>query len=276
MTAAPLTGIRIVCLAINLPGPLAAMRLASLGATVTKVEPPTGDPVEFVSSEWYAQITANMRVVRIDLKTTDGRAALAAMLDEADVLITSFRPSALARLGLDWPAVSARHPHISQVAIVGYPGADAERPGHDLTYQADSGLLTGEEMPRAQFADLAGSERAVSQTLAAVLALRLQGVPTYSEVSLAAIAHELGESLRLGVSGPDGVLGGALPTYDIYATADGYIALAALEPHFQSRLADALDVEVSHADLARAFAAHPCAYWKDWADRVGVPLAIVD
>ncbi len=275
MTASPLTGVRIVCLAINLPGPVAAMRLAALGATVTKVEPPTGDPVEFVSAQWYAQITAELRVVRLDLKSHSGQVALAEMLDDADVLLTSFRPSALARLGLDWPTVSGRHPRVSQVAIVGYPGSDAERPGHDLTYQADSGLLTGDAMPRAQFADLAGAERAVTQTLASVIAQRLHGQRTYSEVSLAAVASELGESARLGISGPTGVLGGALPTYAIYATADGHIALAALEPHFQSRLASLLNVELTHAMLAGAFARQPSQWWAAWAEENDIPLAIV-
>ncbi|MDI1289217.1 MAG: CoA transferase [bacterium] len=275
MTPPGLTGIRVVCLAINLPGPLAAMRLASLGASVTKVEPPTGDPVELVSAQWYAQITAELRVVRLDLKSPDGRVALTELLDEADVLLTSFRPSALDRLGLDWPALSARHPRISQVAIVGYPGADAERPGHDLTYQADSGLLTGDAMPRAQFADLAGAERAVTQTLAAVIAQRLHGQRTYAEVSLAAVASELGQSARLGLSGPSGVLGGALPTYAIYATANGHIALAALEQNFQSRLASLLGVELTHSELAAQFVLRTSTWWSTWAQDNDIPLAVI-
>ena len=275
MTSSPLAGIRIVCLAINLPGPIAAMRLASLGATVTKVEPPTGDPVELVSSEWYSRICAELRVVRLDLKSEDGRVALDAVLDDAHALITSFRPSALARLGLDWESVSTRHPNLAQVAIVGYPGDAADQPGHDLTYQADSGLLAGLEMPRAQFADLAGAERAVSQTLAALLDQTLHGRSTYREVSLAVAASELGESSRIGVSGPSGVLGGALATYRIYATSDGHIALAALEPHFQARLANALDADLTLERLTQVFLGRTTSEWIAWAKANDLPLAAV-
>lgn len=130
----PLEDLRVVSLALNLPGPAAAARLVALGAQVTKVEPPAGDFLAEAAPAYYAELAAGQRVVTIDLKTTAGLAELAGLLDEADLLLTSSRPAALARLGLDWASVHARWPRLCQVAIVGHAGAEADVPGHDLTY----------------------------------------------------------------------------------------------------------------------------------------------
>ncbi len=93
----------VLTLALNVPGPVAAARLAGLGATVTKVEPPGGDPLATVSPTWYRALHEGLAVQQIDLKTPEGRAALEPLLAAADLLLTANRPAALARLGLDWP-----------------------------------------------------------------------------------------------------------------------------------------------------------------------------
>lgn len=275
MPVEPLHGVRVVTIAVNLPGPVAAARLAALGAHVTKVEPPTGDPARWVSDEWYRTLSSRQDVVTLDLKADDGMAALHALLSEAQVLLTSHRPSALARLGLSWADLTARHPRLSQVAIVGQAGDLAERPGHDLTYQAESGLLSGPEMPRSLLADLGGAERAVTAVLAAALDLHLHGQVSYTEVALESVAHDLAAPYRLGVTQPDGLLGGALPAYGIYATADGHIALAALEPHFQARLSEALGRTLTRAALEDVFAQRTSAEWQAWADAHDIPLAAI-
>lgn len=271
----PLDGVRIVSMAVNLPGPLAATRLAGLGASVTKIEPPTGDPVVLVSRAWYEQLCAGQVVATLDLKTDDGLRSLHELLAEADVLLTAYRPAALARLGLSWPELTARHARLSQVAIVGHGGALGDRAGHDLTYQAESGLLSGVAMPRAPYADLAGAERAVTEVLAAVIAQLQQGRVSYREVSLADVVVELAAPWRMGVTGPDGVLGGGLPTYGIYATADGHIALAAIEPHFHARLAESVGADLSRATLEARFIAHSSEHWRAWAESVDIPLAVL-
>ena len=157
--ARPLENISVVSIATNVPGPVAAARLTQLGATVTKVEPPSGDLVAR-SPDYYAELTAGQEVVTLDLKTEEGGVALEALLSVADVFITSHRPSALARLGLGWNAVHSRHPRLYHVAIVGDPGPGAEVPGHDLTYQAVNGLIFADDgtprMPSTLIADLAG------------------------------------------------------------------------------------------------------------------------
>lgn len=109
---ATLAGIRIVSTATNLPGPVAAAMLRDLGATVVKVEPPSGDPLAQVAPDWYSDLCARVDVLRLDLKTGDGRRRLAELLASADLLITASRPASLQRLGLSWPDLHARHPRL--------------------------------------------------------------------------------------------------------------------------------------------------------------------
>src|SRR5690348_18484805 len=105
-----LAGVRIVTMAQNVPGPLAAARMRSAGATVTKIEPPTGDPLLAVSPAWHAELHDRIDIQRLDLKGEAGRARVLALLHDADVFITSHRPSLLTRLGLDYETLHARLP----------------------------------------------------------------------------------------------------------------------------------------------------------------------
>ena len=95
-----LAGITVVNFAINVPGPLAAQHLGQLGARVIKVEPPTGDPLGSFGRSWYEAMSAGHEIIQADLKSDEGRAQLSSLIDEADVVITSVRPSALQRMGL--------------------------------------------------------------------------------------------------------------------------------------------------------------------------------
>src|SRR5690349_24998444 len=98
----PLHGLRILSLALNLPGPAALMRCRRMGATCTKVESPAGDPMGQYDPEAYAQLHEGVKVLQADLKTPQGQEAVHRELARADVLLTSFRPSALHKLGLGW------------------------------------------------------------------------------------------------------------------------------------------------------------------------------
>jgi crotonobetainyl-CoA:carnitine CoA-transferase CaiB-like acyl-CoA transferase len=252
---------RVVTTAVNIPGPVAAARLRDLGAAVTKVEPPSGDPLVLAAPEWYERLVAGIEVVQLDLKAE----GLDGLLAGADVLLTSQRRSALERLGLAWAGLHARHPGLAQVAILG----EGERAGHDLTYLASRGLLDPPRLPRTVMADLMGAERAVSAVLAALLG----GGGSYVEVSLSEVADALAEPLRAGLTAPGGVLGGGLPTYGLYEASDGWIAVAALEPGFRSRLAEGLGVaELSRSELAGAFRSRTAAEWEDWARELDLPL----
>ena len=113
-----LAGTRILSLALNLPGPAALMRCRRMGATCVKLEPPSGDPMGVYNPAAYEELHKGVTVRTADLKAEAGQQILHAELAKAHVLLTSFRPSALAKLGLGWQQLHARHPALSQVAIV--------------------------------------------------------------------------------------------------------------------------------------------------------------
>ncbi|MDM0020320.1 CoA transferase [Variovorax saccharolyticus] len=237
---APLAGVRVLSLALNLPGPAALLRCRNMGATCLKFEPPAGDPMGLYNAAAYAALHAGVTVEVVDLKADAGRARLHEALGQTDVLLTSFRPSALAKLGLGWTALQALHPRLSQVAIVGAPGERAEEPGHDLTYLAESGLVTGTALPPTLFADMGGALLASEAVLQAALrtgASHTAGV--YLEVALNAAADWLALPRTWGLTTPTGAVGGAHAGYRVYPCADGRVAVAALEPHFAARLCEA-------------------------------------
>jgi crotonobetainyl-CoA:carnitine CoA-transferase CaiB-like acyl-CoA transferase len=266
----------VVSLAVYVPGPVATARLRDLGAAVVKVEPPDGDPLADVAPAWYAGLVAGTEVRRLDLKMPVPRAALDTLLADADLLVTAPRPAGLARLGLDWPTLHSAYPRLCAVGIVGEAGARASVAGHDLTYQAPFGLLSPPAMPGALVADLAGAERAVSAALALLLARERGHGAGHAEVALADGASSFAEPLRHGITAPGGPLGGGLSTYGVYETADGWVAVAALEPHFARRLAEALDLRtVTGETLGAAFRARDAAAWEAWAAERDLPLVAV-
>ena len=250
---APLHGLRILSLALNLPGPAALMRCRRMGATCAKLEPPSGDPMGHYNAPAYAELHEGVKVLQGDLKTAEGQELVHRELARTDVLLTSFRPSALRKLGLGWKELHGRYPSLSQVAIVGAPGARAEEPGHDLTYLADNGLVPGMELPATLYADMSGSLMASEAVLQA--ALRKQeryaggGDPhpegLYLEVALSDAAAYLAMPRRWGLTQPTGSVGGAHAGYRVYPCKDGRVAVAALEPHFAARLCEAAGVQGS-------------------------------
>jgi alpha-methylacyl-CoA racemase len=269
--------VRVVALVTNIPGPLTAARLAELGARVVKVEPVSGDPLAAAAPEWYARLTRKVRVVRMDFKNDTSRTELDRLLGEADLLITAMRTGALQRLRLGWDDLHLRYPDLCHVAIVGEAPPNDDRAGHDLTYQARAGLLAPPAMPRTVFADLFAAERAVTASLLALYERDRKGVATRHDVAIAQGASMLADAMRYGLTPAGGALSGALPIYRLYATSDGWIALAALEPHFQQRLRDALEIEeLDSASLQTLFAQHPTTHWEKLAAEHDLPLAPVN
>jgi crotonobetainyl-CoA:carnitine CoA-transferase CaiB-like acyl-CoA transferase len=271
-----LQGVKIVSLALNAPGPVAAARLTKLGAEVTKVEPPTGDATRTAAPGWYESLCKGQTVLRLDLKSPDGSAKLDDLLATADLLLASFRPSALQRLGLDWESLHARHPKLCFVGIIGYPAPLQERTGHDLTYQADLGLLRPPQMPPTLFIDLAGAERAVSMALALLNRSARKGQAGCAWVSLHECARELAAPLKAGLTTSTGLLGGAYPLYGLYRANDGWIAVAALEPHFAEKLLSELGLKkADRTALERIFLQRKAASWEKWAAELDLPLVAV-
>jgi alpha-methylacyl-CoA racemase len=273
---ASLEGVRLVTLAQNVPGPAAAARLESFGASVVKVEPPNGDPLASSNPAWYGALAAGQEVVRLDLKSNAGRDRLDEHLVKADVLLTSNRLAALARLGLGPEELGTRYPRLCYIAITGYPTPREDAPGHDLTYLADLGLLSPPEMPRTLLADLAGAERAVSATLTLLLDRERGMGAGYAEVALSEAAAFFAEPLRYGITKPGALLGGGFPGYGLYEAMDGWVAVAALEAHFWESLLLELGLEeATREDLEGVFLRRTAEEWERWATERDLPLKAV-
>ena len=255
---ASLRGVRVLSVSLNLPGPAAVMRLADMGASCTKLEPlpppgfPKGsssDPMGLYAPHAYAQLHAGVKVVQADLKSDKGQTKLHGLLSKADVMITSFRPSALKKLGLDWDSLHAQFPSLIVVSVVGAKGAAAEIPGHDLTYLAAHGLVNGLNLPATLFADMAGSSLAVEAVLKALWQRarpgRSHGKGVFHEVALKDAAAYLALPRHWGLTLPRGSVGGAHAGYAVYACIKGRVAVAALEPHFAARLAEVAGIKAA-------------------------------
>lgn len=263
-----LAGVRLLSVALNVPGPVAVARLAGHGAHVTKIEPPGGDPLAGYSRAWYDALHRGIEVLPLDLKSEAGRHECDRRLAASDVLLTSQRPAALERLGLGPARLAERFPALRTVAIVGDTAAP-DHAGHDLTYQAEAGLLGG-HLPRTLLADLMGAEQAVSAVL---LALRCAPGAVLA-VGLRDAVAGCAVPLQHGLTTPGGPLGGGDPVYGIYAARDGHVAVAALEPHFRARLYTALDLPLD-APLHDVMATRTCAEWATFARAHDLPISVV-
>ena len=251
----PLKGVRILSLALNLPGPAALMRCQQMGATCTKLEPPphptapkgtSGDPMGLYNREAYAVLHKGVKIASADLKTDKGQVALHKALAKTDVLITSFRPSALKKLGLDWKDLHKRYPQLSIVTIVGAPGERAEEPGHDLTYLAENNLVSGLDLPPTLYADMGGSLMASEAVLQTRLLQLQKGKGVRLEVALSVAAGYLALPRTWGLTRPGAAVGGGHAGYRVFPCKDGRVALAALEPHFAASLGAAVGLKSSN------------------------------
>jgi len=157
-----------------------------------------------------------------------------------------------------------------------YAAPVEERTGHDLTYQGDLGLLRPPQMPPTLFIDLAGAERAVSMALALLNRAARSGHAGCAWVSLHECARDLAAPLKAGLTSSDGILGGAYPLYGFYRANDGWIAIAALEPHFAERLLSELGLKTAdRTALERIFLQRKAASWEKWAAELDLPLVAV-
>ena len=259
---APLRGVRVLSLALNLPGPAAVMRLRKMGASCVKLEPPpptgatSGDPMGAYNRTAYEAMHQGVRLVVADLKSDKGQKALHRELAKADVLLTSFRPSALRKLGLEWKALRKLYPLLSMVTIVGAPGERGEEPGHDLTYLAENDLVTGLELPATLYADMGGSLMTTEAVLQATLVQRLKGKGSLIEVALSSAAAYLALPRTWGLTQPGAAVGGGHAGYRVYSCKDGRVAVAALEPHFAKALCAVAGITLTSGAAIMAPATH--------------------
>jgi alpha-methylacyl-CoA racemase len=270
----PLHGYHLVSLALNVPGCVAASRLKELGARVTKVEPPTGDPLIRMSQQWYELLIQDMKTLRLDLKDPNEYLLLEQQLSDTDILLTSMRPAALERLGLGWQDLHGRFPRLCHVAFTGYPEPHENRPGHDLTYQAEAGLVTPPYMPNTLLADLAGVERAISAVLALLLARERGEGSAFLRVSLYEAGLVFASPIRYGLTIPGGILGGGNTGYNLFPARTGWLAVATLEGHFQEKLVRELGLQDGET-MQDAFLGKTAEEWADWARVRDLPIVEV-
>lgn len=278
-TSAPLAGIRVLDLTRLLPGPVATLRLAEMGADVLKIEDPEGGdyartlgPVRHEVSQFFIAVNRGKRLLRLDLKEAAGRAALLELVDSADVLVESFRPGVMDRLGLGWEVLKARNPRLVMCAISGYgaTGPYAQRAGHDINYIGYAGMLAQNAapdgrpvLPNLQVGDLLGGAQAALQgILAALVAVQRGGAGSFVDVSMtdAVFAHNIMPLVahNNGNAPPPGrdLLTGGVPCYNVYRTRDGrYMAVGALELKFWQACCAVLarpDLAARHWQLGQA------------------------
>jgi crotonobetainyl-CoA:carnitine CoA-transferase CaiB-like acyl-CoA transferase len=250
--------------------------LAKLGATVVKIEPPNGDPLAQICPDWYHELIKGLTIYRLDLNSDDNRSELFKMLGSSDLLLTSSRPETLTHIGIERQQTLSRFPNLCQVAIVGFAGENSFIPGHDLNYQASCGLVEPPALPQTLFADLAGAECVVSAALAMLLKRSSQRKAAYCEVSLAESVAPFVEPLTYGLTKPGGILGGGFPRYNLYCARQGWIAVAALEPHFWQRLQQALQLDnPEYEELANCFLQRTAEEWECWAVDLDLPITVV-
>ena len=253
----PLAGIRVLDLTRLLPGPVATLHLADLGAEVIKIEDPqVGDYARTLGtgtgedSAYFRMINRNKQGLRLDLKKPAGVEVFMRLAATADVIVDSFRPGVMDKLGIGYVAVAAVNPKIAYCSISGYgqDGPYRDLAGHDINYLGYAGVLDqiGREggdpaLPNFQIADLLGGAlTAAMGILAAVLEAQRSGQGRYIDVAMtdSVLAHTYFTMLRLndaGQSAPRGadLLSGGLPCYATYRCADGrHIAVGALEGKF--------------------------------------------
>ncbi len=240
-----LQGVKVLDLSQYLPGPYATRLLADLGADVVKVEPPGGDPMRsfiFLDddglSPLYKQINAGKTVLQLDLKSDCGRASFTELVKAADVLLESYRPGVMERLGFGPGQLRALNPRLVHCAISGFgqEGPASQRAGHDLTYMALSGMLhhTGTtEIPVIPFppvSDYASGQHAAGMILAALLRREKGGEGCFIDTSLfetvlswqsfgQAAAGRADSVMKPG----HGLITGGVACYQIYRTADRQI-----------------------------------------------------
>jgi crotonobetainyl-CoA:carnitine CoA-transferase CaiB-like acyl-CoA transferase len=287
-----LKGTRVLDLSQYLPGPFATRLLADMGADVIKVEPPAGDPLRNLdpegktgSSPFYQMINAGKTVVTLDLKTGTGKAAFAALAAGADVLLESFRPGVLDRLGFGTEALNDLNPKLIHCALSGYGQTGPYRlvSGHDIGYVSMTGGLSvsgSKEAPTITYppmADHAGAVQAVITILGALIARQRGGGGAFLDISLSeSLLSWQGPGLTMPPARGEGVINGGAAFYQVYRTGDGrFVSLSPLEPKFWANFCNAvgrpqwidrqsepMPQTALVTDVAALFAGRPLAHWE--------------
>jgi crotonobetainyl-CoA:carnitine CoA-transferase CaiB-like acyl-CoA transferase len=310
MSGLPLSDVRILDLTRLLPGGFCTLLLGDLGADVIKVEDTgAGDYVRWAPplygddeqtplgtrSALYLSLNRNKRSVRLDLKQEEGKKALLALAKDADVLVESFRPGVLDRLGVGYDELAKANPALVYCPITGYgqDGPNRDRAGHDQNYLGLNGILglTGERdgppvQAAGQIADLGGGGlMAAFGILAALNEARRSGKGQVVDVSmtdgsLSWLAMVAGQYLCDGIvpKRGDPPLAGRIICYRPYEAKDGWVSCGALEQKFWAAWCKGVDREDliphqfdapgsdAHQQAQEIFRSRTRAEWKAFND----------
>jgi crotonobetainyl-CoA:carnitine CoA-transferase CaiB-like acyl-CoA transferase len=303
-----LSGIRVVDLSSFLPGPYLTSAMADHGAEVIKVESPSGDPGRNIgkpdgdSTVFFRNVNRGKKSIVLDLKQDGDRETLLKLCETADVVVESFRPGVVTRLGVDYEAIKARNPGIVYCAIsaFGQEGPYLRRPAHDLAIEAMSGALSitlgnddAPAIPGIPAADILSGLQGLSAVLMALLRRKETGLGDYIDISMydsmvSACVNVLGPAMaenRQQIAKRERTTGGAA-FYRIYRTADDrYLTLAGQEEKFVRNLLDAagrsdlvglcLQGPGTHqapviAFFEEMFRGKPLAHWTEWLSSLDV------
>lgn len=297
-----LEGIRVLDLSQFLPGPHFTMMMADHGAEVIRIEPASGEPTRSIgarqgnASVWFRNTHRGKKSVVLDLKRVEGVAAFMALATSADVIVEAFRPGVVNRLGIGYDKVSQVNPRIVYVSVAafGQTGPMAQRPAHDVSIQAETGLVDlnrGNDgkpiLPNMPSADMASSLMAMNGVLMALLRRTSTGMGDYIDISMQdslaswlvnVVGPAFGEDRDMVLANERGFGGSAF--YNVYECSDGqFLTLGGSEIKFATNLLTALErvdlialcrlppgpgqVPVK-AFLRQAFAALPLAHWESF------------
>lgn len=266
MTNPLLSGIRVLDLSRLLPGPFCTLYLAQLGAEVIKIEEPNGgDYTRSLSPEMFELVNRGKKSITLDLRKSDDVQKFLQLVKDADVVLESFRPGVMDKLGCGYEVLKKINPKIVFAALTGYgqTGPYRDRAGHDMNYLGYAGVLDQigaaggpPVQSNLQIADLAGGALTCAiGILSAVIGARASGQGAFVDVgmhdgSLALQVASFSAIRAMGQSNPRGrdMLSGVLPNYSFYECSDGkHLAVGSLEPKFWATLCTA----IGRADLLK-------------------------
>lgn len=311
----PLDGIRVLDLTRVVSGPFCTMQLGDLGAEIIKVEEPEhgddsrafGPPFLATESAYFLSVNRNKRSIAIDLKTTEGKGLLLALVAKCDVLIENFRPGTMERLGLDEASLACANASLIRCSITGFgsTGPDAQRPGYDLIVQGESGIMdvTGDPAGPptkvgASIGDLVAGLYATQGILTSLIERDRRGTAAAIRVdvsmldSLASLlTFNAGIYFATGQS--PSRMGNAHPTiapYETFRVSDGWINLGVANDKFWRQFCTAVGADELMADprferapdrvkhraelvprVEAILAANSKSHWTGLLARVGVP-----
>lgn len=268
-----LHGVRILDLSRHLPGPLATLLLGDMGAEVLKIEPPAGDEMRVMGplgangrSVYFDAVNAGKTTRQLDLKQPDGRLAFLDLVQTADVVIESFRPGVMSRLGVGYETLKASNPQLIYCSLNGFGerGPLSQRAAHDVNYLSLAGTLFQNDGGDTPFfdppvADCAGALFAALTIVGALHGRARDGKGCHIDLALADVTMPL-QVFHLAALAHSGappqpseeLLNGGAACYRVYRTADDRrVSLGALEPKFWRAFCAAAsrpDWEARHRD----------------------------